>query len=409
MPGKVWLQTALKLSDKSASYRKFYNGIGTRQAVIIGYSYSMDRFMRFLVKHGDVKNENDFERLTKFTTKEITNLLQEYVFDCNKRVKGVSTRSYLNAPELFFDMNDLVWNRRIVKKSIHRDDGIAGGSTPASDKDVRKILKATVFLNEIALLHFLFSTGIRPGAIADPILCIKHLVRIENCYAIRVYDESKEGYWSFLTQEATQALDDYLEFRKQNGELLDDDSPLFKTRFNTKTGYMKAEVARDLVSKLIRRAGIKRIKTGNRYDKAVIYMFRKRFNGKLKLNDSQINSSIAEKLMAHSTKEIKLDSHYLEPTMEQCFKEFKKAIPELTISPTERQRIQIQAKEKRITELEAKQKENDSLQNKVSDLEIKIKSMAVRSNMPTVSISDLSSELKKLLKENPELLQVNHG
>ena len=407
MPGKIWLDTASRLADTSTPYRKFYNGIGTRQAVIIGYSYGMARFMRFLVNHGDLKNETDFEGLTKFTSKEITNLLQEYVFDCNKRVKGISTRSYLSAPELFFDMNDLIWNRRIVKKSIHRDDGKAGGSMPASDSDVTKILKATVYLNEIALLHFLFSTGIRPGAIADPILCIRHLVRIENCYAVKVYDESKEGYWSFLTPEATQALDDYLEYRKQKGEMLDDDSILFKTRFNTKTGYLKAEVARDIVSKLLKRAGIKRIKTGNRYDKAVIYMFRKRFNGKLKLDDSQINSSIAEKLMAHNSKEIKLDSHYLEPTMEQCFKEFKKAIPELTISSTERQRIQIEAKQKRITELEAKQKENDSLKDQISQLESKMVGIEKRSNMPTISIEDLSAELRKLLQENPQLLQVS--
>ena len=48
--------------------------------------------------------------------------------------------------------------------------------------------------------------------------------------------------------------------------------------FNKKLKKQKT----DVVSKLIKRAGIKRVKIGNRYDKAVIYMFRKRFNGKLK-------------------------------------------------------------------------------------------------------------------------------
>lgn len=411
MPGKLWLQTASTLADKSTPYRKFYNGIGTREAVIIGYSYSMDRFMKFLVKFGEIKHEKDFEKLAKFTTKKITNILQEYVFDCNKRVKGISTRSYLNAPTLFFDMNDKIWNTRIVKKSIHRDDTIAGGSTPASDEDVKRILNATVYLNEKALLHFLFSTGIRPGAIADPVLRVKHLIKMENCYAIRVYDESKEGYWSFLTPEATQILDDYLELRKQNGEIIDGESVLFNTRFNTKTGYMKSDTARDIVSKLIKRSGIKRIKTGNRYDKAVIYMFRKRFNGILKLSDNQINSSIAEKLMAHNSKEIKLDSNYLEPTRDQCFKEFKKAILELTINSEERQKIQIEKKElesqekdKKIKELETEKEKSQSLEERIDQLELEKEAIQKRSNSPTIPFDQLSESLKKLLKENPELL-----
>jgi len=127
MPGGIWLENASKLSDNYKSYRKFYNGIGKRKAVIISYSYGMSKFMKFLADSKYIKNENDFDILIQMNSKKVTEILQDYVFWCNGKVKSVSTRSYLSGPELFFDMNDVIWNRRIVKKSIHTDDRPPGG------------------------------------------------------------------------------------------------------------------------------------------------------------------------------------------------------------------------------------------------------------------------------------------
>jgi hypothetical protein len=90
---------------------------------------------------------------------------------------------------------------------------------------------------------------------------------------------------------------------------------------------------------LLKKAGIERIKSGNRYDKAMSYGFRKRFNTILKLNN-EINSNIVEKLMAHKNG---LDGSYLKPTREQCFNEFVKAIEDLTIDDSERDKIKIQS------------------------------------------------------------------
>lgn len=87
---------------------------------------------------------------------------------------------------------------------------------------------------------------------------------------------------------------------------------------------------------LLRAAGITRTKNGKRYDKAANYGFRKRFNGLLKMNNN-VNSNIAEKLMAHKRG---LDGSYLKPTREECFAEFKKAIIDLTVDDSERLKIQ---------------------------------------------------------------------
>ena len=72
-------------------------------------------------------------------------------------------------------------------------------------------------------------------------------------------------------------------------------------------------------------------------------MFRKRFNTKLKLNN-EVNSNVAELVMAHKLPGAQ--GNYTKPTMEECYIEVKKAIPELTIDPSLRKQAIIEQKEK---------------------------------------------------------------
>lgn len=349
-----WTKYSEGFSSKSKSYYKFYNGMGTKEFTIYTYAYNMNRFMNYLVEKKKLNNNEEYDELTNWDTDKITDALQDYVFSLNKKIRGTSISSMLAASELFFEMNRKIWYRKLVRKSIKKDDLIQGGKTPATDMDVLNIINTTTHPRELAILHFLFSTGIRPMAVADPVLRIKHLVDMSNdCKAIRVYDESKDGYWAFLTPEASKSLETYIQWRKFNHEIITPESPVF-TSFSkhAKGNHLKDSMVRYIVSKTIKKAGIVRTKTGNRYDKAIIYMFRKRFNGKLKMNNT-INSNIAEKLMAHNRG---LDGTYLQPTREECFAEFIKAIPSLTVDPTERQNLKILEQEQKISELEKKDK-----------------------------------------------------
>ena len=127
---------------------------------------------------------------------------------------------------------------------------------------------------------------------------------------------------------------------------------------------MTADSVRQTLTNLMKLAGIERKKTGNRFDKAIVYGFRKRFNGILKMNN-EVNSNIAEKLMAHKRG---LDGNYLKPTIEQCFEEFRKAIPELTIDPTERQKAKIQMLEQEKSEIEQKNEDLLEYKRKIDEL-----------------------------------------
>jgi len=55
------------------------------------------------------------------------------------------------------------------------------------------------------------------------------------------------------------------------------------------------------------------------------------------------------------------DGTYLQPTREEFYREFVKAIPNLTIDPTERQKIDLEKKQEKIDQLEATVQENSEL------------------------------------------------
>jgi len=205
-----------------------------------------------------------------------------------------------------------------------------------------------------AIIHLLASTGIRPGAFDDPPLQMKHLEKIEDCYSLKIYDGSKESYFAFLIPECVEVLNQYFESRKLNGEKLGPESYIFHT-YNTKTKlneYLDGNGVRVIMKNLIKKAGIERNKANTKhYDKAVIYSLRKRFYTILKLNND-VNNNIAEKLLGHKRG---LEGTYLTPTREESFKEFKKAIADLTINPAKRQAKEIELQQEKITELSKKE------------------------------------------------------
>ena len=116
------------------------------------------------------------------------------------------------------------------------------------------------------------------------------------------------------------------------------------------------KAAKEAANIIQNKAHIEKIKIGQRNDKAIIYGFRKRFNTILKIG-SDVNSNVAEKLMAHKNG---LDGVYFKPTREQCFEEFVKAIPRLTVSESERLRVKLQKseseKDQKIAKLESDMK-----------------------------------------------------
>jgi len=324
-------------------------------------------YLRSLKRYFEFYNISDADMYVKQDPDSIHEHLASYINqEKSKGIKNHSIKGKINAIFLFLEMNRVILHKKILKKMLPADDEVLGGGIPFTNDDISRMLSVTDKPRSKAIIHFLASTGIRPGGIVDPVLRIKHLVDMpNNCISIRIYDGSKDGYWAFLTPEASKALKNYHQSRKINGEIFNDESPVFTNVSDirkSKGGPISSRSVRELLYRILDTTGIEREKVGKRYDKAVIYGFRKRFNTILKINND-VNSNIAEKLMAHKRG---LDGTYLQPTREECFAEFIKAIPELTISSTERQKHKIETLEIEKTELEQQKHETEKLEDKVA-------------------------------------------
>lgn len=332
------------------SYLIFENSIKSIET-LKSYKYHLEQFLNFT-------NLKSYDELSSLDTNTIQNFLEDYVIKLKKQgLAGMSFRSYFAGIEIFLEVNKIFFYKKALHKMFPAIEK-SGGGMPYTTQDIQLMLKNTTSKRTKALIHFFASTGARPAVLVDPPLKFKHVVAMQyGCKGVLLYANSKEEYWAFLSPESTKALDDYRDERINSGEIITQESFVFVTdgrqcRAKVHEGYLKINSYYTIMYNLIKKCGIERVKAGNRFDKAISYGFRKRFNTILKI-ESEINSNIAEKLMAHKKG---LDGAYFKPTREQCFAEFVKAIHELTIDDSERLQIKLDKseseKEDRIAKLE---------------------------------------------------------
>jgi len=304
-------------------------------------------------------------------------MIEDYVMDLKKRLNANTIPSYIHPLKLFFECNDIDLNWRKIKR-LFPEPVKPTGDSAYSTKDIKKMLDCTPDLRNRTLIHFLASTGCRIGALPD--MKLKHLFEMPNgCKQVKVYEDSIEEYFTFLTPEASKVLDEFLEKRKKDNENLVPESPIFRTKYSlgiAKAKSMTKKAMQAVIDRAVRNAGIRYFseKKNGRYLIQLDHGFRKRFNTILKTNND-VNSNIAEKLMGHKRG---LDGAYLKPTKEQCFEEFRKAIPTLSIDDAIRLEEEIKNKDdkihdletdkdRRIQELEAKFEGLSELINKVAN------------------------------------------
>lgn len=308
------------------------------------------------------------EVLVKMDNSAVEDFVISYVVRLKKRVeaKDLSPNSFnvAVAPiQLLLEQNDVMLNWKKIKRMFPRRVK-PQGALPYTTDDIQGMLKSNSSPRTRAFIHFLASTGCRIEAIKD--LRVEHLQEIEDCCAVIFQENDLEEYVGFLTPEAYQSLKEYFDYRREHGEVVRKESPIF-----TGTGRYAGKLVTPKSLELITHNVLKKSKlrssniAKSRHAKAQTYGFRKRFNTILKMNN-EINSNIVEKLMGHKNG---LDGVYLKPTLEQCFAEFKKAIPELTVDEAYRLKAQNELKSKKISELESQKDE------RISKLEKKLETV----------------------------------
>jgi len=355
------------------------------------YDFRLGQFYRI----SPIKSDDE---LIDCPSDELQKILVSYTRYLLKRVNN-DDLSANTIPKMFrgirwllnsnYRENDIKWKpiEALFPKSVKRT-----GYKAWTTEQVALMLGHTGNLRNRALIHFLASTGARVGIHEHPLL-IKHLTMMDwnghGCYAVLLYadcDETVEEkdlrdkqddvqggdpYWSFLTPEATESLDKYFTERKRAGEFFDDDAPIFlkdKQRTYLDSKQLSDTNVTSILFRIIKgMPEITRIKKGRRHDIQINHGFRKRMNTILKL-ETNVNSNVAEKILGHKNG---LDSVYLAPTRQECFKEFCKGITQLTISDIQRQNIAIkQLEEEKYSMEQLKEQQIESIQKANNDHDV---------------------------------------
>ena len=310
--------------------------------------------------------KKDHESLLLLTDKEIQVLLEDYMLFLKRRYKRASAKTIMAAIAKFLIINDKTVNLKKLQMFLPEEEK-PGGEKAITTIQVKKMLDYATTIRLKTIIHIFASCGVRPEGLS--LLQIKDLEDMQDgCKSLLIYADSLHEYFIFLTPEASTVLDEYLQSRRERGEKLTPESYVIgREPFIVNEKRSKPVMVNSFESSLshaMRRAGISRIKKGNRYDVAVCGSFRKRFNTILKKNPN-ISFTTAEIMMDHSVKQ---EPSYNKPTKEELFEEYKKAIPELTIDDSLRKQIQLERALKEKSELEKKNEELVEYTKKVDQL-----------------------------------------
>jgi len=336
----------------------------------------------------------DFDSIVKIDKKELQKLIETYVIHVKKNVNPNTVPTYLVPVRTFLEINDIELNWRKIKR-FYPGKIKPSGASAYQTKDVKLMLEVTPQIRNKALIHFLSSSGVRVGSINE--LKIKHLRDMPHgCTMVLIYEDSTEEYHTFLTPEATKSLNLYLDERKKQGEILDEDSPIFRERYQIASAKSKAlstEAIQAVLARTMKNASLRGQKKNGRYSEQLVHGFRKRFNTILKLNND-VNDNAIEKMMGHKKG---LDGSYLQITTERLFEEFKKGIMDLTIDSTERQKTKIETLESKQAELENLQ---EHMENIISE---KIKHQSTKLLKDLEKIMENSSKKVQMKMERGDL------
>ena len=330
------------------------------------------RLNRFVEKLGmDSKSAFTFDELIKIPVPQLKEWIEDYVM--YRKSCGLA-RSTINndvcAITHFFRMNDIEIPLFKAKKFMPEQKKIRGDK-PYTTELLQQALRGVAGYPQFnAVTHFLCATGARGGVTES--LKMKHIGELkENCKSVLCYADTKDEYLTFIHPEAIAALDQWLEVRKQRGEIIDKNSWVFCQRNDTSLPLHEADIDSRLHKKF------KSIDRGelinHRYDIAITYGMRKRWNLIAKTTDG-VNAHLAEKMFAHNSQSLKLDTFYLKPTEEQLLTEYKKFYRKLFISQEYRLKVELEKKNQIIIEnQEEKDRRLVNQESRIAELEKALK------------------------------------
>jgi integrase len=307
--------------------------------------------------------------------------------------------------KLLLEMNDVIGlNWKKIKRLLPSARRFALDRIPTMD-ELHKIIEHSDVRGK-ALTLVLCSSGIREGAIEC--LTVRNLkpVRIDTANTdigrtlgkLTVYEgDVGEEYVAFITPEAYEAVQSYLNWRREHGETITDNSPLFRDKFDPLvTAYltygggkpdepkiMTGATIRTYYNRLFYECGFRT--SPKRRHEFTVHGFRKWF--KTRCENAGVKPIITELFMGHS---VGISDSYYRPTEKDLLEEYLKAVDALSISNENRLKMQVEL-------LAASSKETEEMINaRMADKDRELQLLRQRDELNNDALAALSERLMEL-------------
>jgi len=375
-------------------------------------SHTLDPYERRLVGflNGIGKTCDEFVELARTSPATAERTIIEFVLKEKQRaeqraIANGTINNTLKPIKLLLEMNDVVGvNWKKIKRLLPSARRFALDRIQSID-EIHKIIEHSDVRGR-ALTLVLCSSGIREGAIEY--LTVRNLkpIKIDTAGTneertlgkLTVYEgEVGEEYTTFITPEAYEAVQSYLNWRREHGETITDDSPLFRDKFDPLvTAYltygggkpdepkiMTGATIRVYYNRLFYECGF-RTSPKKRHE-FTVHGFRKWF--KTRCENAGVKPIVTELLMGHS---VGISDSYYRPTEKELFEEYLKAVDALTISNENRLKMQVEV-------LVATSRETEEMINaKLAEKDRELQLMRQRDELNNDALAALSERLMEL-------------
>lgn len=305
----------------------FERFIQSRRAEPTKYGYS--RNIVLLIGDPDT-----FLQTAKTSRSEAEDLLIDAVIRSKGKHSPATVAVRLAMVKSFLDFYEVPLNWKRVKATAPRARMVSLDRGPLVE-EIRKAFDFAMPRERTAIL-FMCSGGLRVGAFQY--LRVEHVKRLASGIgSVRVYAGEPEEYSTFVSREAMDALDSYLQERERRGfEKVAPSAPLIRDREyqQSKLRHLSVHSIQSEVARLWMKAGVKTVGVKSEF---------KTVHGLRKFYRTQASRAMSredvEVLMGHFLS-------YYKPSLEHLEEEYLKALPYLAIDEKFRLKVEIENKDK---------------------------------------------------------------
>jgi integrase len=240
----------------------------------------------------------------------------------------------------FYEMNDILVNKRKIKRFLPSDESDKPDDRAYTHEEIQQMLLKCDERARVAIL-LMVSTGMRIGALRELRLGDLTQIDVYKLYKIQVYARSKKDrYYTFCTPECAAAVNSYLAYRKRFGDPLKKTAPLIREQFNIsdpvrapRPRFISHHVIVYIILQVLQRSGLKTEEVMRSHGLRKFYVSQ--------CIKAKVDFNAREYLVGHKNSR-GLDVHYDRTSEEDRLSEYLKAIDLLTINEEYRLKKQME-------------------------------------------------------------------